>query len=151
MVLHTAGAASAWALQATQGAEAAISGPGRGYEVDPNVSDYLLVGDESAIPAISQLLESIVSDATIRVHLEVDDEFGRVDLPDHPGRQLTWRTLGAEPRGSLMVAALNTEQIGPDTAIWCAGQAAAMQQVRNHLFKDRGVARAQATVRGYWK
>ena len=151
LVLHTAGAASAWALQAVEGAEAAISGPGRGYEVEPGVTDYLLVGDESAIPAISQLLETIGRDATIRVYLEVDDEFGRIDLPDHPGRQVIWRMLGEEPRGTHMVGALTVEPIGADTAIWCAGQAAAMQRVRNHLFKERGVARAQATVRGYWK
>ena len=138
-------------MDVAQGAEAAISGPGRGYEVDPGVTDYLLVGDESAIPAISQLLETIGSSATIRVHLEVDDEFGKIDLPDHPGRQLSWHTLGDLERGSRMVTALSAEQIDPDTTIWCAGQAAAMQQVRNHLFKERGVARAQATVRGYWK
>jgi len=151
MVLHTAGAASAWALQSTQGAEAAISGPGRGYEVDAKVTDYLLVGDESAIPAISQLLEAIAPNATIRVHLEVDGEFGQVEVPGHPGRQLTWHTLGDEERGSHIVKALAAEEIDVDTAIWCAGQAAAMQKVRNHLFKDRGVARAQGTVRGYWK
>ncbi|MDJ0664316.1 MAG: siderophore-interacting protein [Acidimicrobiia bacterium] len=151
LVLHSAGAASAWALQATEGAQAAISGPGRGYEVDPGVTDYLLVGDESAIPAISQLLEAIAPNATIRVHLEVEGEFGQVDLPGHPGRHLSWHTLDDEQRGSHVVRALASEEIGPDTTIWCAGQAAAMQKVRNHLFKERGVARSQATVRGYWK
>ena len=96
-------------------------------------------------------LRSVAPDATIRVHLEVEGEFGQVDLPDHPGRQLTWHRLDDELRGSHMVRALGAEEIGSDTAIWSAGQAAAMQKVRNHLFKDRGVSRSQATVRGYWK
>ena len=32
-----------------------------------------------------------------------------------------------------------------------AGEAAAVQRIRRHLFEDRGLTRAQATVRGYWK
>ncbi len=37
------------------------------------------------------------------------------------------------------------------TRIWAAGEAAAMHKVRQHLFKERGLARSVATVRGYWK
>ena len=151
MVLHPAGQASAWVLGATSGDEAAVSGPGRGYSIDPATDDYLIVGDESAIPAISQLLESAPPHATVRIHLEVDNEFGTVDVPEHPHRQLTWHSLGGRPRGSLMTEALAEEPIDNETAIWGAGQAAAMQKIRNHLFKDRGVARTNATVRGYWK
>lgn len=151
LVLHSAGAASAWALQATVGDAAAVSGPGRGYPIKADVDEYLLIGDESAIPAISQLIEAIGADAMIRVHLEVDDEFGTVDVPDHPLRELTWHLLGDEPRGSHMTRALAAEQIGAATAIWCAGQAAAMQQIRNLLFKELGLPRVIATVRGYWK
>lgn len=151
MVIHSDGAASAWAIAAAPGAEGAISGPGRGYKIDPAVDDYLLVGDESAIPAISQLIESVADEARIRLHLEVDGEFGQVEVPHHQGLQLSWHVLGDEPRGSLMVRALAAEQISTNTAIWGAGQAAAMQQIRNHLFKERGIARTNATVRGYWK
>jgi NADPH-dependent ferric siderophore reductase len=35
--------------------------------------------------------------------------------------------------------------------VWVAGEAAAMQRIRRHLFEDRGLSRAQASVRGYWK
>jgi NADPH-dependent ferric siderophore reductase len=35
--------------------------------------------------------------------------------------------------------------------VWAAGEAAAMQRIRRHLFDEREVPRAQATVRGYWK
>lgn len=151
LVLHSAGAASAWVLQATAGDEVAVSGPGRGYSMDPDAADYLLIGDETAIPAISQLLETIGADARIRVHLEVDDEFGVVDLPEHPGRHLTWHLLGGVSRGSHMTRALTAEKLGDETAVWCAGQAAAMQQIRQLLFKELELPRSQATVRGYWK
>jgi NADPH-dependent ferric siderophore reductase len=35
--------------------------------------------------------------------------------------------------------------------VWAAGEAAAVQRIRRHLFQDRQLPRAQATVRGYWK
>jgi NADPH-dependent ferric siderophore reductase len=42
-------------------------------------------------------------------------------------------------------------ELAPRTRLWAAGEAAAMQRIRRHLFEDRGLSRADATVRGYWK
>jgi NADPH-dependent ferric siderophore reductase len=39
----------------------------------------------------------------------------------------------------------------PGTRVWAAGEAAAMQAIRRHLFEERQLPRARATVRGYWK
>ena len=35
--------------------------------------------------------------------------------------------------------------------VWAAGEAAAVQRIRRHLFEQRGLTRTQAVVRGYWK
>jgi NADPH-dependent ferric siderophore reductase len=44
------------------------------------------------------------------------------------------------------------ESLGAMPAVvWVAGEAAAMQRIRTHLFDGRGLTRSQATVRGYWK
>ena len=56
VVLHGQGAAAEWAEAVEPGDAAAISGPGRGYVVDRDAPAFLLAGDETAIPAISQLL-----------------------------------------------------------------------------------------------
>ncbi len=151
VVRHGDGAAARWADAAGPGDEVAISGPGRGYQVDADAASYLLVGDETALPAIGQLLEVIDPATTVAVHVEVADPEARTTLPPHPAARTTWHELpdGAEP-GDTLVAAVRALSELPD-AIWVAGEAASVQAIRTHLFEDRGLARSDATVRGYWK
>src|SRR5215207_1261663 len=59
IVVHGGGVASEWAQAAEPGNPAAVSGPGRGYTIDRDAPAFLLAGDETAIPAISQLLEAL--------------------------------------------------------------------------------------------
>jgi len=152
VVVHGGGAASAWAEAAEPGDEAAVSGPGRGYAIDPGATSFLLAGDETAIPAISQLLEAIGPEASVQVRIEVVAPAGRLELPHHPGAVVEWCDLaaGAAP-GDALVAAVTSAEVAADAHVWVAGEAAAVQRIRRHLFDERGLDRSQAHVRGYWK
>jgi NADPH-dependent ferric siderophore reductase len=151
IVLHEQGAATDWAWSARPGDEAAISGPGRSEDLDPSARSLLLAGDESAIPAIGQLLEAIPADRSIEVHIEIADPTARIALPAHPGATVIWHDAadGAAP-GDAMVAAVMAIDALPD-AVWVAGEAAAVQRLRKHLFDERGRSRSSVTARGYWK
>lgn len=151
IVLHDHGAATDWARGAQVGDEVAISGPGRSEELDPDAQSFLLAGDESAIPAIGQLLEAIDPDRPVDVHVEIAAPDGRVELPTHPSATVTWHLAeaGAPPGESVVAAVQQVEEL-PD-AVWVAGEAAAVQRVRKHLFDDRGRTRSSVTARGYWK
>jgi NADPH-dependent ferric siderophore reductase len=152
MVIHDGGIASAWAASAAIGSSAAISGPGRGYTIDSAASEYVLGGDETAIPAVSQLLESIPHVIPIEVHIETADGSGVIPMPDHPLATTTWHQAdGQGPPGAALVRAIQSAEIAESTLVWCAGEAASMHQIRTHLFGKRGLPRSQATVRGYWK
>lgn len=152
IVIHGGGGASGWAERATLGEPAAISGPGRGYTVDAAAPAFLLAGDETAIPAISQLLEALPADGPVQVHFEVADPSARLEMPGHPGATVEWHDLlVGSPPGDALAAAVMGSDLVPGTRAWVAGEAAAMQRIRRHLFEDRGLPRAQASVRGYWK
>lgn len=152
IVVHGWGVASAWAKAAQVGDTAAVSGPGRGYVIDPEAPAFLLGGDESAIPAISQLLEALPAGIPVQVHIEVSDPEARVALPDHPAATVQWRELPAgATSGDALVAAVTGADLIPGIRVWVAGEAAAMQRIRRYLFDERQLSRAQATVRGYWK
>jgi NADPH-dependent ferric siderophore reductase len=152
IVLHPSGAASDWATTATIGDRAAISGPGRGYVADRDASSFLLVGDESAVPAISQLIAALPARSPVRAGIEVTSPSAVRELPERPGSQVEWRVLpeGASP-GSEQFDYVRSATLEPGVRIWAAGEAAAVQRIRRHLFDDRGVDRSHTMVRGYWK
>ena len=152
IVIHDGGLVSAWAQAAAVGDRAAISGPGRGYEIDGAATSFLLAGDETALPAISQLLEALPVKTPVQVHIEVAHPDARLELPDHPRATTEWHDLlpGAAP-GEGLITAVRSADIDPGAHVWVAGEAAAMHRIRRHLFEDRALPRTQATVRGYWK
>jgi len=86
------------------------------------------------------------------VYIEVADPDARLALPDHPGAIVEWCDLppAASP-GDALVAAVGGANLVADTRVWVAGEAAAVQRIRRHLFADRGLPRLHAWVRGYWK
>jgi len=144
VVLHGEGPAAAWAADAS--GVVALSGPGRGYEIDEGASLCRIFGDESALPAISELVERIT--APVDVHVEIASPDARLGLPV----TVTWHDLPASAvPGDTLVAAVAAASYEPGTRVWAAGEAAAMQRIRRHLFEERGVPRSAAWVRGYWK
>lgn len=149
VVLHGSGVASTWAERAQPGDKAAVSGPGRGYEIDPEATAFLLAGDETAIPAICQLLEHL-PDVPIAVHISVSHADARVDL--HRDVDVTWHVEpgGSDPEGPAFQA-IGSADLEPATHIWAAGEAKSMQRIRNFLFREIEFPRSHATVRGYWK
>ena len=144
VVLHGAGPAGVWAADAS--GPAALSGPGRGYEIDPGTRLFRVFGDESALPAITDLVAHIT--APVDVHVEIASPDARLELAG----AVTWHDLppGAAP-GDMLVAAVADASYEPGTRVWAAGEAAAMQRIRRHLFEERGVPRSEAWIRGYWK
>lgn len=152
IVRHDGGAVSSWADAAQPGDEAAISGPGRGYEVDAGATAFLLAGDETALPAIGQLIEAIPPSIPVQVVVEVAQRDAQRNLPSHPALVVEWveRSAGDAP-GAALVPAVEDVDIPPEAKVWVAGEAAAMHRVRRHLSDDRGLPRSDVTVRGYWK
>jgi NADPH-dependent ferric siderophore reductase len=152
VVIHGRGVASAWAESAVGGEPAAVSGPGRGYVIDRDAPAFLLAGDETALPAIGQVIAAIPRETPVQVVIEVADARAQIDLLAHPRAEVAWLVLPPEGApGDALVTGVRDADIAPETRVWAAGEAAAMQRVRRHLFEERGLPRRHALVRGYWK
>jgi NADPH-dependent ferric siderophore reductase len=152
IVLHGSGAASTWAANAAPGDQVALSGPGRGYVAAPEATAFVLAGDETALPAITELLERLPSGTTVRAHIEIDNVDARVVLPERSGTDVRWYERTPDvARGDTLLAAVRDEALTETTRIWAAGEAAAMQRIRRHLLEERALPRPHTHVRGYWK
>lgn len=148
IVLNGASRLSDWARSAGPGEEVAVSGPARGHGLDPGTTHHLFAGDESALPALRQLIAAVPDGATARALVEIAVPDARLGAPD----LATVEWVGAhEVPGAALVAAVTAADLPADVRVWAAGEAAAVQRIRRHLFDDRGLDRSQCTVRGYWK
>lgn len=143
IVRHGPAPLADWVAAAKPGDRVALSGPGRGYEVDPDAPAFLLAGDESALPAITTLVPVLPPAAAVHVAVEVADRSARLELPTHPRLDVEWCPS--------MVDAVAAHVLVPGERVWVAGNAAVVQRIRKHLFEERGVPRSHAVVRGYWK
>ena len=90
--------------------------------------------------------------ATVRVLVEIDATAdGRPNLHSHPGASVDWAVSapGAAP-GDTLVQRVTALDLGSDTLLWAAGEAAAMHRIRQGV--DRAdTSRSLTVVRGYWK
>ena len=151
IVLHGSGPMASWAGTAAPGDPVAISGTGRGFAVD-GTATHVLAGDESALPAITTILERLPRDAEVTVVVEIASPDARLELVGPDGMAVSWhhQASGAPP-GHALAEAVEAATIDADARVWVAGEAAAVQRIRRHLFDARGLDRGRATVRGYWK
>jgi NADPH-dependent ferric siderophore reductase len=150
IVLHGSGPMATWAEVAAPGDPVAISGTGRGYAIDPGAARFLLAGDESALPAISTILDALPRTVPVRVIVEVGHPDARLELTGPRDLVVSWHAASSSP-GAALADAVEAAEVPSDTAVWVAGEAASVQRIRRHLFDTLEVPRAMATVRGYWK
>ncbi|MGV2984890.1 siderophore-interacting protein [Microbacterium sp. AGC85] len=147
------GVAGPWAANAKPGDPVVLGGIGGGYAPDPAADWHLLVGDESAIPAISAAMEAMPADAVGTVLLEVQDESEHVELSVRDGIEVRWLHRGDREAGTtteLMDAVRGLEWRSGRVQIFAHGERGAMKLLRPYFTDERGVDRAQLSLSAYW-
>ncbi|MEU9329783.1 siderophore-interacting protein [Streptomyces canus] len=161
-VLHEpAGPASRWAARASAGDKVQLLGPAvadnRAIRFRPpeDTDLVLLWGDETALPAVSAILEALPAGQRARVWLEVRDAADIQDLATEADAEITW--LVAEETGAacspMALDALRDARL-PDAErpyVWIAGESGCVKELRRHFVRERGVDRRRVTFVGYWR
>lgn len=154
-LLHGEGPGSTWAEQAKPGHVVAVSHqPGGAYKVDAEADWYLIGGDETALPAVGTLIETLPPSCFAHVFVEVAD--AAEELPfELPARfQITWLHHGriAGKVGRKLEQAVHEFRFPQGSGrVWIGCEAGVMRDIRRHLLNDRGMDRAHAHTQGYWK
>jgi NADPH-dependent ferric siderophore reductase len=147
--LHGDGPAASWAAQAQPGQQVAIGGP-RGSMVIPMDYDWhLLVGDESALPAISRRLEELPASTRAIVIAETGDPRDQRTLTSAANLQVQW--LVRQGASSLAAAVRALQLPAGEGFAWAAGESASIIAVREVLINELGLAKHQVKAAAYWK
>lgn len=153
-VLHETGPLSDWARNAKVGDVMQLAGPRGGFAIHPESQWALLVGDETALPAIGTLLETLPPDTQASVFIEVDDAADMQALPQNTGAHLHWvvRSASTDNPSELLLGMIRQAEI-PEGAgqVWMAGEASLARSFRQHLTFDRRIPRERIHCIGYWK
>jgi NADPH-dependent ferric siderophore reductase len=151
-LVHGEGPASEWAQRAKPGDKLAVGGPGGRFSLEPAADHWLILGDESAIPAIGTLLDALGDTVAIDAHIEVNDADDVIKLVDPAKTLITWHHRKAAGAFGAELAEVAANGVIPEGArVWVACEAAAMRDIRRHLIRERGVPAALLVTRGYWR
>ena len=148
-VLHGDGIASRWAEAAQPGDEVGLGGPRGSFIVPTGFDWHLLVGDETAIPAIARRLEELPETAQAITVIETGDAGDRRKFTTRASLQTHWIETGPADALARAVSAL-TLPAGEGFA-WAAGEAASMVAVRQALVEGHGLDKARVRASAYWK
>lgn len=150
--LHGNGPVTTWARQAVPGSEATILGPRGSKIVHPVFDGYVLVGDETMLPAIGRALEELPAEASVLAVIEVDDAADEIAVSAGGNTTVVWAHRNGRQPGVAMVEALATaEWPAGEVFCWAGGEAGAMRDVRRHVLNERGLNREHLAISGHWK
>ncbi|WP_433386960.1 siderophore-interacting protein [Micromonospora sp. KLBMP9576] len=141
-----------WAAALRPGDPVRFIGPGGAYAPSPDADWHLLVGDESALPAIAAALERLPAGAPAVAFVEIGDPADELPL-DSPGAvRLTWLHRGDRPVGQALVAAVRALEFPPgDVHAFVHGEATFVRELRRLLRIERGVPGERLSISGYWR
>ena len=147
-VLHGDGPASTWAEQVQVGQHLYIGGP-RGSMIVPDIFDsYLLIGDETAIPAIARRLEELPAGRKVLVVIEIADAAEQQVLSSAAEVEVIWVLRGQD---NLLDVVRNLTLPSGTLYSFVATETKLSRQVRRVLLDTHKVDEQYLKAVGYWR
>lgn len=152
-VLHDAGPATSWAAGARPGDELVIGGPRGSVVVSDSFGWWLLVGDETALPAIGRRLEEAGPGVRITTIVAVTGPEEEQEITTRADHRAIWvhRPAGqaADPE-PLLDALARLDWPEGEGYVWIAAEAGVAKALRAHILDVRGHPRQWHRASGYW-
>lgn len=159
------GPGAGFATGCSAGEQVGILDQGIGYNPQHDHDWVLLVADESGLPAVAGICESLPAGRRGLAIVEVPTTADKQDFMAPPGMEVRWVVRDEAPGttaqdatghdavpGALALEALRTAEFpGGDVYAFAIGESALATGARRHLVNDRGVPRTHVDFVGYWK
>lgn len=153
-VLGHPGPATDWAVAAVIGSPVGVAGP-RGSRITPiDYAVHVLIGDETALPAIGRRLKELPAGVRAIVIVEIEAEDSRIPLETIARSEVTWveRKGGRPGDPAPLLSAMEglAARVGDaEVFVWAAAEAGVAAAVRTAL-TDQGFDPAAMRIAGYW-
>jgi NADPH-dependent ferric siderophore reductase len=149
-----AGISGRWAQRARPGERVALIDQGRGFDPLDGTDDVLLVGDESALPAIAGILRDLPAGTTGHAIIETPSVDDRQDLVAPAAFDVEWlaRDDPHDRPGVLALTRLRRYVPARPASLhaYLAGEQQLVTEGRRHLVAA-GVPKSRIVFTGYWK
>ncbi|MFI5620146.1 siderophore-interacting protein [Streptomyces sp. NPDC051567] len=146
------GLAGPWAARAQPGEVIRFLGPGGSYAPDPTAGWHLLVGDESALPAIGAAMERMPAGAEVHAFVEIEGPQDEQKIATPDGVVPVWLHRDGRPAGEALVEAVTALEFpSSDVHAFVHGEAGFVKELRRLLRMERGVPRERLSISGYWR
>ncbi|WP_030706104.1 siderophore-interacting protein [Streptomyces sp. NRRL F-2580] len=146
------GVAGPWAARVQPGERVHFLGPGGAYAPDPKAAWHLLVGDESALPAIAAAMERMPRGARVHAFVEIEGPEDELKVATPDGVVPVWLHRAGRPIGEALVEAVTALEFpSTDVHAFVHGEAGFVKDLRRHLRLERGIPRERLSISGYWR
>lgn len=151
--VHDAGPATLWALSAKVGDPLLIGGPRGSLVIKGPIANWLLIGDETALPSIGRRIEEMSAGVTVTSVVAVEGAQEEQRLETSATHHAIWvhRPLAEADSAGAIIAALDTIAIPAGTFVWIAAEARVAKAVRVYMTEKRGVPAGWFKAAGYWQ
>ncbi|ESQ84417.1 hypothetical protein AEAC466_08675 [Asticcacaulis sp. AC466] len=149
--VHEAGPATHWAINADIGDTLHIGGPRGSNLISPLYDNYVLIGDDTALPAIGRRLAELPADKKVCVLAEVDSQDDRLSFETQADATIHWVYRQAAYPNCLNDALKGLHLRQGDVHVWVACESAQAKLIRQQLIEDHGVQARAIKASGYWR
>ena len=150
--LHENGIATDWVRNAKSGDTIEIGGP-RGSLIIEGAEWWVLIGDETAIPAIARRLEELPKGTNVTAIIAVTDPDERQEFKTSANLKLKWIIRPESEKTNpdeLLFALENTNFPEGEGYVWVACEAHVTRKIREYLLTTRNHPPKNLKASGYW-
>ncbi|MBL8506214.1 MAG: siderophore-interacting protein [Methylobacillus glycogenes] len=145
------GPAARWAAQVKVGQYLGIGGPRGSRVLNQSFDWWLLIGDETALPAIGRRLEELPADSQVTVLLEVENAAARIALPETSAATVSAATVSAATVSAATVSAATVSAATVSAGSVSAGSVSAATVKVQWLYREAGSDQGMLSALRQWQ
>lgn len=149
--VHEAGPATRWAIDAQPGDSLKIAGPRGSAVIASDFDWYLLIGDETALPAMGRWVEEMRDGTRVVTLGLVQDRAEEQVFATAADQQAHWLHRADPTDPAVAVDAARGLALPEGRGfVWIAAEAAVAKALRGHFLTERAHPRDCLKAAGYW-